>query len=256
MTADAIITIEHLTKKYKKYTVPINSLKSFVLHYGEYRREREKVDELVVIEDLNLQIRKSDIFCIAGFNGAGKSTLAKMIAGTTPPTSGQISVRGRIVPFLELGVAFNTELSGRDNVYLNGVLLGLSLAYIKKNMDAIFSYAEIEDFIDTPLKYYSSGMQMRLAFSIGMHANGDIYIFDEILAVGDMDFQQKCANTFANLIADGKTIIVITHAWEFIQQYATRLLFLHEGKSVILDTKEKILQTNLDELRLIADNQT
>lgn len=248
MSEEYAIRIKNLSKIYKKYTIQINSLKSFVLQYIKYKKEKSKIDVLKIINNLSLDINKGDILCILGFNGAGKSTLAKMIAGTTQPTSGKIIVNGRIVPFLELGVAFNTELTGRDNVYLNGALLGLNLKYIRKHIDEIFKFAEISDFIDTPLKYYSSGMQMRLAFSIGMHANGDIYIFDEILAVGDINFQKKCEYTFKNLIKNKKTIIIITHDMEVIKKYATKVLYLYNGKYTIVENREKIKQ--IDKIKL------
>lgn len=243
--SNVVVEINDLEKKFKKYTIQINSLKSFVLNYKTYKSEKEKISELAIINGLSLKIYKSDILCIVGLNGAGKSTLAKLIAGTTKPTSGSVNVKGRIVPFLELGVAFNTELSGRDNVYLNGVLLGLSTKYIRENMNKIFEYAELNDFIDTPLKYYSSGMQMRLAFSVGMHADGDIYIFDEILSVGDANFKKKCITTFHNLIDKGRTIIIVTHDLSVVREYANKVLLLNRGKYKLL--------TDVNDIRKIDD---
>jgi len=181
-----------------------------------------KVEELE--EDDTIRIT------IVGKPNTGKSTLAKMIAGTITPTGGQIKVSGRVVPFLELGVAFNSELSGYDNTILNGVLLGMERKYIKEKIKEIFAFAEVENFIETPLKFYSSGMLMRLAFSIGMFANGDVYIFDEILAVGDANFQKKCFDSFKSLIERKKTIILITHDLETVSKYATRVLLLN-GKN-------------------------
>ena len=215
-----MIELVNVSKRFKKYTVPFNSLKSFLLNYKKYKEENKKIED----------IEAGEILCIVGKNGAGKSTLAKMIAGTIAPTKGQIKVSGRIVPFLELGVAFNSELSGYDNAILNGVLLGMKKKYIKEKINEIFEFAEVQDFIDTPLKFYSSGMLMRLAFSIGVFANGDIYIFDEILAVGDANFQKKCFDSFKNLIEKGKTIILITHDLETVSKYATRVLLLN-GKN-------------------------
>lgn len=239
-----MIELSNVSKKFRRYTIPINSLKSFFLHYREYRKKKNQIQELSVINNLNIKIKKAEILCIVGYNGAGKSTLAKLIAGTIKPSSGSVSIKGKIVPFLELGVAFSNELTGRDNVYMNGVLLGLHLSYIKKNMNRIFDYAEIPDFIDTPLKYYSSGMQMRLAFSVGMHADGDIYIFDEILAVGDTNFQKKCLLSFQNLIKKGKTIILITHDFSIVKQYATKILYLKNGKYRIISGRETIKELN------------
>ena len=243
-----MIRISNLTKKYKKYVIPINTLKSFLINYKEYKEESRKIEELWVIKNLSLEIKKGEIFCLVGKNGSGKSTLAKLIAGTVEPTSGKVIVDGTIVPFLELGVAFSSELSGRDNVMLNGVMLGLSREYLKERMNDIFEFAEVSEFIDTPIKYYSSGMQMRLAFSIGMHADGDIYIFDEILAVGDANFQKKCFDSFQNLMQKNKTIILITHDLETVKKYADRVLLLKDTEQKILDTKEEIYALSGEEL--------
>lgn len=235
-----MIHIEYLSKKYKKYVIPINSLKSYIINHKSYKEESNKIEELCVIKDLSLHINPGETFCMIGKNGSGKSTLAKLIAGTVAPTNGKVTVNGKIVPFLELGVAFSSELTGRDNVMLNGVMLGLSRTYLKEEMQAIFQFAGVEEFIDTPMKYYSSGMQMRLAFSIGMHANGDIYIFDEILAVGDENFQKKCFQSFQELMKKKKTIILITHDMGMVKQYADRALLLKNGNHIILEDKEKI----------------
>ena len=224
-----MIRIQHLTKRYKKYTAPYNSLKSFILHYKQYRQEMARVEELCVVDDLSMEIGSGEIVCVVGRNGAGKSTLAKLISGTVEPTSGSVQVDGTIIPFLELGVAFNSELNGFDNVRMNGTLLRMRRKQIEEQMEDIFRYAEIEDFAATPLKYYSSGMLMRLAFSIGIHADGDIYIFDEILAVGDANFQKKCFAAFEDLIRQGKTIILITHDLGLVSRYATRVLLLNQG---------------------------
>ena len=243
-----MINIEHLSKKYKKYVIPINTLKSFLINYKKYKEESNKIEELEVINNLTLKINPGETFCVIGKNGSGKSTLAKMIAGTVEPSNGTIVVKGKIVPFLELGVAFSSELSGRDNVMLNGVMLGLSREYLKNKMQDIFKFAEVEEFIDTPMKYYSSGMQMRLAFSIGMHANGDVYIFDEILAVGDANFQKKCFQSFQRLMEEKKTIILITHDLAMVKKYADRALLLKNGEHKIIKNKEEIIALTGEDL--------
>jgi len=240
-----MIRIENVSKRFQKYLVPYGSLKNFLLHYKEYRTQMSKIEKLDVINQLTLEIPDGEILCITGKNGSGKSTLAKIIAGTVEPDCGEVFVTGRIVPFLELGVAFNPELSGYDNVFLNGVLLGLSRSYLKKNIEKIFEYAEITDFMNTPVKYYSSGMQVRLAYSVGMHAEGDIYIFDEILAVGDANFQKKCFASFAELIAQGKTIILITHDGNIVKKYATKVLHLHDGTYTVLNSHAEIEKLDL-----------
>jgi len=230
-----MIILENVTKSYKSYTVHYNTLKSYFLNWKQYKKQTANIDTFTPVNQLSLTIPESEILCIVGPNGAGKSTLAKLIAGTIIPTVGKISVKGKIVPFLELGVAFSNELTGEDNLYLNGVLLGLSLKYLRKNKNKIFQFAEIEPFMNMPLKYYSSGMQLRLAFSIAMHADGDVYIFDEILAVGDSAFQKKCFAEFDKLIQNKKTIIIITHDIDFVRKHATRLLVLTPRSHYIID---------------------
>ena len=238
-----MISIEHVSKTFKRYNEHHRTLKSFVLNLVRGKKTPVNTERLCVVNDLNLQINAGEIFCITGPNGAGKSTLAKLIAGTTTPTFGKINYAGRVIPFLELGVAFNQELTGIDNLYLNGVMLGLSLKYLSKHKKEIFEFAEIPSFMHTPLKYYSSGMQLRLAFSIAKHAKGDIYIFDEILAVGDADFQKKCLAFFAELKAHKKTIIIISHDLTFIKANASRLLVLYPGGAYREITEPEAIQT-------------
>lgn len=236
-----MIYIEKVTKLFKNYNSHHRTLKSICVNFFKPKKQQPSSDTFYVIKDLDICIAQSEFFCITGPNGAGKSTLAKLIAGTIYPTSGTIKFEGRVVPFLELGVAFNQELTGLDNMYLNGVLLGLRLRYLSKHKNAIFEFAGVEKFMHTPLKYYSTGMQLRLAFAIACHAKGDIYIFDEILAVGDADFQKKCLQFFDELLAQQKTIIIISHDLKFIKKHADRLLILSpSGEYQLLVQKEQI----------------
>ncbi|MFA6408869.1 MAG: ABC transporter ATP-binding protein [Gammaproteobacteria bacterium] len=230
-----MIKLEHVTKSYKRYVVHYNTFKSFLLNFCRYKKETEKIDVLNAVYDMSLNIKQSEILCVTGPNGAGKSTLAKLVAGTIVPSEGRVIVSGLVVPFLELGVAFSNELTALDNLYLNGTLLGLSLRFLRKHKCEIFDFAEISDFMHTPLKYYSSGMQLRLAFSIAMHAKGDIYIFDEILAVGDASFQKKCFRSFDNLLAQKKTIVIVSHDLDFIKKHATQVLVMSSGKHHIIE---------------------
>ena len=236
-----MIKIKNVYKFYKAYTVHTNTLKSFMINKKKYFSEKRKIPILSVINNLSVTIKDGDVLCIVGKNGSGKSTLAKLIAGTSTPTKGAIQITGKIVPFLELGVAFSNELNGHDNAILNGVLLGMSRCYIEKKVVDIFEFAEIQEFIKTPLKYYSSGMQMRLAFSIAMHASGDIYIFDEILAVGDESFIKKCLDFFTMLLANKKTIVFITHNLDFVKEHATKILYLHRsGEYSLIESQSEI----------------
>ena len=206
--------------------VRFNTFKSFLLNFKKHKDLQNKIELISPVQVLTMTLRDGEVLGVIGQNGAGKSTLAKLIAGTMEPTSGSVKTYGRIVPFLELGVAFSNELTSTDNIYLNGVMLGLSLSYLKKNKASIFEFAGLEDFQDMPLKFYSSGMQLRLAFSIAVHAVGDIYIFDEILAVGDESFQKKCFATFDDLLKAKKTIVLISHDFSLIKKHATQVLAL------------------------------
>ena len=175
-----MISLKNVSKIYNKYSAVHYSLKSMLLGYNKYKK-RVIEGRLSVVKNLSLEINKAEILGIMGSNGAGKSTLAKLLAGITAPTKGTVEINGKVIPFLELGVAFNIELKAIDNLYINGALLGLKLDFLKQNKHKIFKFAELESFMQTPLKYYSSGMTLRLAFSIAMHAQGDIFLFDEIL---------------------------------------------------------------------------
>ncbi len=230
-----MIQVKNLTKKYPQYTGQYRSYKSVFLNLFKFIKERMNKDCFYAVKDLNFKIENAEILCIMGPNGAGKSTLAKMLAGTISPTQGSIEIQGKIVPFLELGVAFNHELTATDNYYLNGTLLGLSIDFLKANKQKIFDYAEVSDFMNTPLKFFSSGMMLRLAFAIAMHSKGDVYIFDEILAVGDLSFQKKCMDSFHNLLESGKTIIVVTHSTDFAIQYATKLLIVSNSRHKLVE---------------------
>lgn len=210
-------------------TNPLRSLKS----------KREKFE---VINDISFDVKAGEFVGIMGKNGSGKSTLLKILAGIYLPTTGVIKTNGKLIPFLELGVGFNPELSGRDNIFFNGVILGMEMKYLRSKFDEIVEFSELNRFIDLPLKNYSSGMQVRLAFSIAMMANADIYLLDEVLAVGDVQFQQKCFKVFDNLIAQKKTIILVTHAIDLVRKYCNRALIIENGVIETNLSKEEVIK--------------
>ncbi|MCA9341670.1 ABC transporter ATP-binding protein [Candidatus Saccharibacteria bacterium] len=185
------------------------------------------------LKGINIDIKKGEFIGILGRNGAGKSTLLKIIAEIYQPTSGSISVHGKLVPFIELGVGFNPNLSGRDNVYLNGAMLGFSRKEVDAMYDSIVEFAELEQFMDQKLKNYSSGMQVRLAFSMAIRADGDILLLDEVLAVGDAAFKKKCYDYFDYLKEKKKTIIFVTHSMAQVEKYCTRAILIEKGKVTI-----------------------
>lgn len=191
---------------------------------------RDKTTEIQhVLQGLDFEVQKGEFLGIVGRNGSGKSTLLKILAGVYTPTRGNIEKDGSLVPFIELGVGFNPELSGRDNVFLNGALLGFSRQEMAEMYDDIVEFAEIRRFMDQKLKNYSSGMQVRLAFSIAIRARADILLLDEVLAVGDSEFQKKCHNYFHNVQKSDQTVILVTHSMDMVERYCDRAIMVNDG---------------------------
>lgn len=197
-----------------------------------------------VLRGLDFEIKKGEFLGIVGRNGSGKSTLLKVLSGIYVPQKGEVEVYGTLVPFIELGVGFNPELTGRENVYLNGALLGFSNKEMDALYDEIVDFAELRDFMDQKLKNYSSGMQVRLAFSIAIRARGDILILDEVLAVGDAAFQQKCNDYFASLHGN-QTVVLVTHSMENVRQYCDRAILIENGKIKCQGKPDKIAEEYL-----------
>jgi ABC-2 type transport system ATP-binding protein len=213
---------------HKDFILPQSKNNSFKQAAVNIVRQNNKTTQHV-LDGVSFDIRKGDFFGVVGRNGSGKSTLLKLLAGVYVPTKGHVEVNGGVTPFIELGVGFNPELSGRDNVYLNGALLG----YNRKQMDAMYDeiveFAELGPFMDQKLKNYSSGMQVRLAFSIAIKAKNDILIFDEVLAVGDEAFQAKCFDVFEKYKASGQTVVLVTHDMASVKKFCTRAVFIEDG---------------------------
>jgi len=195
-----------------------------------------------VLKKVSFEIKKGDFFGIVGRNGSGKSTLLKLIAGIYAPDKGLIQVNGSLTPFIELGVGFNPELTGRENVFLNGALLGFSKSEMDKMYDSIVEFAELEQFMDQKLKNYSSGMQVRLAFSIAIRAEGDVLLLDEVLAVGDEAFQRKCYSYFAQLKKEKKTVILVTHSMDSVQQFCNKAILIDQGARMEIGSPLRIAQ--------------
>ncbi len=195
------------------------------------------------LEDISFTVKKGDFFGVVGRNGSGKSTMLKILAGVYQPNAGSVEIRGKLTPFIELGVGFNPELSGRDNVFLNGALLGFTRKQMEAMYDEIVDFAEIPEFMDQKLKNYSSGMQVRLAFSIAIKAKNEILIFDEVLAVGDEAFQRKCFDIFEQYKAEGQTVILVSHDMGAIRNFCNRAVLIDDGKVVDEGNPDKIATT-------------
>jgi ABC-type polysaccharide/polyol phosphate transport system ATPase subunit len=203
--------------------------------------KKKQYEFFKALDNVNLTVNRGEFIGIIGKNGSGKSTLLKMIAGIYRPSHGDITVNGDIAPFLELGIGFQPELTARENIFVNATLLGLSRKEIKKKFNDIVSFAEIENFLDLKIKNYSSGMKARLAFAIAKEANADIYLCDEVLAVGDEQFQQKCLNVFKDWKQEGKTIVLVSHNAGLIQQFCERAVLLEKGNVILSGATDLVL---------------
>ena len=222
------IVVSHLSKSFKLPTERSWGLKQAIFNRLKGAKGYTKQE---VLKDISFTVKKGEFLGIVGRNGSGKSTLLKILASIYVPDSGTITTYGSLVPFIELGVGFNPELTGRENIYMNGAMLGFSNVEMDQMFDDIVRFAELEPFMDQKLKNYSSGMQVRLAFSIAIRARGDILILDEILAVGDAAFQEKCNQYFASLSKD-QTVILVTHSMENVRRFCDRAILIEQGKII------------------------
>lgn len=233
MNDDIAIKVEHVTKTFREQTGASSVKQSFVNLGKKLTGKKEKKlhhGDFTALKNISFEVKKGEFFGIVGRNGGGKSTLLKTIAGVYSPTKGAVTVNGKLTPFIELGVGFNPELSGRDNVYLNAALLGFTRKQTVAMYDDIVDFAELNEFMDVKLKNYSSGMQVRLAFSVAIRAQSAILILDEVLAVGDAIFQKKCFDYFKKLKKEKKTVIFVSHDTGALQEYCDKGVLIDKGK--------------------------
>lgn len=233
---DVAIRVKHLHKSFKLPTERAWGLKQAIFNR---LKGIKGFKEQKVLRGLDFEVKKGEFLGIVGRNGSGKSTLLKVLSGIYVPEKGDVEIYGTLVPFIELGVGFNPELTGRENIYLNGALLGFSNAEVDEMYDEIVEFAELKDFMDQKLKNYSSGMQVRLAFSIAIRARGDILILDEVLAVGDAAFQQKCNDYFASLHGN-QTVVLVTHSMDNVRKFCDRAILIEDGKIKCEGNPEKV----------------
>ena len=221
------LEVKNVSKSFRLPTEQANGIKQAFVNWTKGVKGYK---EYHVLKDISFKVEKGDFFGIVGRNGSGKSTLLKIISQIYTPEKGEVKVNGTLIPFIELGVGFNPELTGRENVYLNGALLGFSREEVSKMYPEIVEFAELEEFMDQKLKNYSSGMQVRLAFSIAIKAQGDILVLDEVLAVGDEAFQRKCDNFFTEIKKDkSKTVILVTHSMADVRKYCNKAIMVNNG---------------------------
>jgi len=224
---DVAIKVTHVSKDFKLYYDKANTLKEKILFFSKKNRSKNNV--LHVLKDINIEIKKGESVALIGTNGSGKSTLLKLMNRIIYPTKGKITKEGKLT-LLELGAGFHDDFTGRENIYFNASIFGLTKEEIDKKLDQIIEFSELEEFIDNPVRTYSSGMYMRLAFSVAINVEADILLIDEILAVGDQHFQDKCFNKLIELKNAGKTIVIVTHSMDQVRRFCDRAIWLYEGE--------------------------
>jgi lipopolysaccharide transport system ATP-binding protein len=266
----SIITVENLSKKYiigHQRQESYSSLRD-VIASGAKRILRNLItpsgkgsgdplhEEFWALNDVCFEIQEGDRVGIIGGNGAGKSTLLKILSRITEPTSGRVRINGRLSSLLEVGTGFHPELTGRENIYLNGAILGMSKAEINKKFDEIVAFAEVEKFLDTPVKHYSSGMYVRLAFAVAAHLEPEILVVDEVLAVGDIQFQKKCIGKMEDVAKSGRTILLVSHNMPTILSLSDKVLLLESGKAVDFGSAQRVIKFFQDGFRSNSLGQT
>jgi lipopolysaccharide transport system ATP-binding protein len=262
---DIAIRVENLSKRYQigsvrgSYKTLRDSLISVMTNFNRRLRKQKSTNResetIWALKDVSFEINRGEIIGIIGPNGAGKSTLLKILSHITEPTEGRAVIRGRVGSLLEVGTGFHSELTGRENVYLNGSILGMKKAEIDHKFDEIVEFAEVEKFIDTPIKHYSSGMYLRLAFAVAAHLEPEILLVDEVLAVGDYAFQNKCLNEMDNVARSGRTILFVSHNMPAVTTLCKRAILLEKGKIILNGFASEVIQSYLNRDNIMIDHK-
>lgn len=224
--------MDHIWKKYSRSRIFHRSLREDIMDIFSIggRSEDLEANEFWALQEISLSVSQGEIVGFSGPNGAGKSTIFKLIANITNPTLGSVTALGQVAPFIEIGAGFHQDLSGRENIFINGAILGMMIATIKKKIDSIIAFSELEEFIDMPVKKYSSGMYIRLAFSVAIHSEADIFLVDEIITVGDSSFQEKCLEKIRQLKKQNKTILITSHKTSLLESLSDRIFKIEKGE--------------------------
>ena len=240
-----VIKFDHVTKKFS-----LQNQKTFKEFLPALLKGENTTTGFTALDNLSFEVHKGEVLGIIGPNGSGKSTILKLIAGVMSPSSGKVEVKGKVSPLIELGAGMHPELTGRENIYLNGAILGLSRKEINNNLQNIIDFSEIEEFIDQPVKHYSSGMYMRLAFSIAIHVHPEILLVDEILAVGDTDFQAKCFAKMNEYMKDTNiTIVFVSHSMTQVENFCTRVMYLNHHQIIAEGNPKTTIEKYITDLK-------
>lgn len=243
MEKNIAIKVTHVSKDFKLYYDRANTLKEKLLFFSKKNKSKDTV--LHVLRDINLSIEKGESVALIGTNGSGKSTLLKLMTKIIYPNKGKITTNGKLTSLLELGAGFHDDFTGRENIYFNASIFGLTKKEIDEKVDEIIEFSELQEFIDNPVRTYSSGMYMRLAFSVAINVQADILLIDEILAVGDQHFQEKCFNKLKELKESGKTIVIVTHSMNQVKQFCDRAIWLYKGNVKMDGNVDQVLEEYL-----------
>lgn len=235
--AEIVIDVSHVSMHFNLMVEKVDSLKEYVV---KLLKGKLLYNDFTALNDVSFQVKKGEIVGLVGFNGAGKSTMLKILAGVLTPTKGSVKVIGTVAPLIEVGAGFDPELTARENIYLNGAILGHSKEFMDSKFNEIIDFAELKDFVDVPVKNFSSGMYARLGFAIATMVKPDILIVDEVLSVGDYKFQEKCEKRIQTMIADGVTIILVSHDIGMIERLCTKVIWLDHGNVKDIGETDKI----------------
>lgn len=236
------IKVENVTKNFKLNSDKPNTLKEILI-----RGKKNRIEIRTVLKNINVEIKTGETVALVGVNGSGKSTLLKLMTKIIYPNKGNVKTVGKLTSLLELGAGFHPDFTGRENIYFNASIFGLTKKEIDKRMDSIIEFSELEEFIDVPIRTYSSGMYMRLAFSVAINVDAEILLIDEILAVGDQHFQNKCFEKLQELSKSDKTIVIVSHSLESVRKLCTRAIWIHEGKIAMDGNCNEVLDSYLKE---------
>jgi ABC-type polysaccharide/polyol phosphate transport system ATPase subunit len=250
------ITLTHASKVYRRYSRrhQFVTLKSALLS-GSLTRDLRPDETFAAVRDVTVTVPRGRTLGVIGRNGSGKSTLLKLVAGITKPTTGTVHVNGRVSALIELGAGFHPEISGRENVFINGIMLGLTKREIARRFDEIVDFAEMKDFIDAPVKTYSSGMYMRLGFAVAIHVDPDVLLVDEVLAVGDEGFTHKCLDKFAEFKRRGKTILLVTHALGLVERFCDEALWMDHGSMQAIGDPKRVVGAYITAVEISEEQQ-
>ena len=237
--SETVIQVRDVSMHFNLMEEKVDSIKEYVV---KLLKGKLQYNDFIALNHVSFDVQKGDILGFIGFNGAGKSTLLKILAGVLTPTTGSVTVKGTIAPLIEVGAGFDPELTARENIYLNGAILGYSKSFIEQRFDSIIEFAELKDFVNVPVKNFSSGMYARLGFSIATAVQPDILIVDEVLSVGDFRFQQKCEERIRKMIEDGVTILLVSHDMDMIERLCNKVLWLDHGEMKDLGATESVCE--------------